>query len=61
MNIETQLGVDRAYTTALNSMREDKFGDALRMLEFVVGTDSKNLILNRTYAFPLKVSLIRGI
>ena len=43
MKIETKLGVDTTYTIALNSMRDNRYGDALRMLEYVVGTDSKNI------------------
>ena len=43
MSIKTKLGVDRTCTMALESMCENRYGDALRMLEYVVGTDPKNL------------------
>ena len=43
MNIETKLGVDHTYAEALGLMRLHKYGDALRMLEHVVRTDSKNI------------------
>lgn len=42
MNIETRLGIDHTYTLALDSMRKNKYGDASRMLEYIVGTDPQN-------------------
>ena len=44
MNPETQLGVDRTYTMALGYMRQNKYGDAVGILEHVVGTDPKNTL-----------------